>query len=662
MQKTTVLLLAGITAIAASAKTTSYTLTSPDGKVSTEITAGKTITFTAAYDGNALLEPSTVGIVLENGKTVGTDTKVSSAKRKSYNGMIASPFYRSDSIADCYNQLTLGLGKDWDIQFRAYNDGIAYRFVSKSKKAFIINNEIAEFNFSDGAIGTVPFVNTTKTQSFETQFFNSFENQYTTAPLPRLDGKRLAFLPAVVEPAGGNRKVLLAESALLDYPGMFVNASGNTLKAVFANYPKTLQQGGHNNLQELVPERENFIAKISAPRALPWRIAVVAPDDRTLAATELAYLLGEPSRVDDTSWIKPGKVAWEWWNALNLYGVDFKTGVNNDTYKAYIDFAGKNGIEYVILDEGWAVNKKADLFQVVPEIDLPELVRYGKERNVGLILWAGYYAFNRDIERVCKHYSEMGIKGFKIDFMDRDDQLMSQFYDKAAATAAKYHLVIDFHGAYKPAGINRTYPNVLNVEGVFGLENMKWSDPSVDQVTYDCQIPFIRQAAGPMDYTQGAMRNASKGNYRPVNSEPMSQGTRCRQLALYMVLDSPLDMLCDSPSNYNNEKECLEFIAGVPTTWDETRIIDGKMGEYIITARRKGSTWYIGGITDWTPRDIEVDLSFLSAGRHAAEIFADGANADRSGRDFKLTTATVESGSKLKLHLAPGGGFAVRIK
>lgn len=662
MQKTTVLLLAGITAIAASAKTTSYTLTSPDGKVSTEITAGKTITFTAAYDGNALLEPSTVGIVLENGKTVGTDTKVSSAKRKSYNGMIASPFYRSDSIADCYNQLTLGLGKDWDIQFRAYNDGIAYRFVSKSKKAFIINNEIAEFNFSDGAIGTVPFVNTTKTQSFETQFFNSFENQYTTAPLPRLDGKRLAFLPAVVEPAGGNRKVLLAESALLDYPGMFVNASGNTLKAVFANYPKTLQQGGHNNLQELVPERENFIAKISAPRALPWRIAVVAPDDRTLAATELAYLLGEPSRVDDTSWIKPGKVAWEWWNALNLYGVDFKTGVNNDTYKAYIDFAGKNGIEYVILDEGWAVNKKADLFQVVPEIDLPELVRYGKERNVGLILWAGYYAFNRDIERVCKHYSEMGIKGFKIDFMDRDDQLMSQFYDKAAATAAKYHLVIDFHGAYKPAGINRTYPNVLNVEGVFGLENMKWSDPSVDQVTYDCQIPFIRQAAGPMDYTQGAMRNASKGNYRPVNSEHMSQGTRCRQLALYMVLDSPLDMLCDSPSNYNNEKECLEFIAGVPTTWDETRIIDGKMGEYIITARRKGSTWYIGGITDWTPRDIEVDLSFLSAGRHAAEIFADGANADRSGRDFKLTTATVESGSKLKLHLAPGGGFAVRIK
>ena len=297
-------------------------------------------------------------------------------------------------------------------------------------------------------------------------------------------------------------------------------------------------------------------------------------NDATLAANDMVYRLASPSRVEDTSWIAPGKVAWEWWNHWGINGVDFVTGVNNPTYKAYIDFASKNGIEYVILDEGWAVKYANDLLQVVPEIDLPELVEYASKRGVGLILWAGYNAFNRDIEGICAHYSKMGIKGFKIDFMDRDDQAMVDFHYRVAEATARHKMLVDFHGTYKPTGINRTYPNIINFEGVFGLEQMKWSPTSVNHVEYDVTMPFIRMLAGPIDYTQGAMRNASKRNYRPVSHEAMSQGTRCHQLAEYVVFFSPLSMLCDSPSQYEREPECLRYIAKIPTTWDETVVLD----------------------------------------------------------------------------------------
>ena len=354
-------------------------------------------------------------------------------------------------------------------------------------------------------------------------------------------------------------------------------------------------------------------------------------------------------------------MAWEWWNDYNLHGVDFKTGVNDATYKAYIDFASKHGIEYVILDEGWAINLKADLMQVVDDIHLKELVDYAAGKDVGLILWAGYYAFDRDMENICRHYSEMGVKGFKIDFMDRDDQYMTEFHYRAAEIAAKYHLLIDFHGTYKPAGLNRTYPNVMNFEGVHGLEQMKWTPDSVDQVTYDVQLPFIRQVAGPMDYTPGAMRNAAKGNFYPCQSEPMSQGTRCHQLALYVVLDAPLNMLCDSPSSYEKEKECTDFIASVPTVWDETIILDGRIGEYILTARRKGEAWYVGGISGWQGLQASLDLSFLGKGTFLAELWQDGANADRFASDYMKTIREVDQDTRLPVRLMPGGGFVIRL-
>ena len=641
-----------------------YELVSPDGKLKTNITAGKQLTYDIVLGDQQVMAASPISITLENGQVWGENDNPTGAKRKSVNTTVASPLYRSAQVVDNYNELALSFKGGWSVEFRAYNDGIAYRFVNKNKKAFNIANEEVNYQFNSDAKGTVPYVIRGQDGNYESQFFNSFENQYTVKKLSELNKKRLIFLPAMVE-VENNVKVCITESDLNNYPGMYLSTQEgeNLLSGVFAQRPKTLEQGGHNNLQMKIKERENYIAKVEAPRSFPWRIAVVSDKDIDIANSNLTYLLAAPSKVEDTSWIKPGKVAWEWWNNWNIEGVDFRSGVNNATYKVYIDFASKYGIEYVILDEGWAVNRQADLMQVVKDIDLEELVAYAAERNVGIILWAGYWAFDRDMEKVCKHYSEMGVKGFKVDFMDRDDQIMTDFNYRAAEMCAKYHLLLDLHGTHKPAGLFRTYPNVLNFEGVYGLEQAKWERPDVmDHVTYNTQLPFLRQVAGPMDYTQGAMINSNKGQYRPNNSEPMSQGTRCQQLALYVILESPLNMLCDSPSNYEREPECTKFISAIPTTWDESKVIDGKMGEYVITARRKGDTWYIGGITNWTGRTVEVDLSFLGGKTMKGELFRDGNNVHKKARDYRREEKNVNTAEKFKVYMAPGGGFTLKLQ
>ena len=637
-------------------------LSSPDGKLKSTITVGDKLTYDISCNGQQVLAPSPISATLDNGKVWGDKARLSKVTEKKNDTQIDAPFYRSSCVRDYYNELTLRFKGDYSVVFRAYNDGVAYRFVNHAKKPFCILNEEVDYRFPADVTASVPYVNAGKDGDYNGQFHNSFENVYTTAPISQLNKERLMFLPLVVQ-ATPEVKVCITETDLNNYPGLYLtNAKGsNSLSGIQAPYPKTMKQGGHNNLQMRVQTREEYIAKVDGPRNFPWRVAVVTTRDTQLAASNLSYLLAEPSKLSDTSWIKPGKVAWEWWNDWNLCGVDFKTGVNNATYKAYIDFASQDGIEYVILDEGWAVNLKADLMQVVKEIDLKELVDYAAARNVGIILWAGYYAFERDMENVCRYFSEMGVKGFKVDFMDRDDQLMTDFNHRAAAMCAKYHLILDLHGTHKPAGLNRTYPNVLNFEGVHGLEQMKWRPAGFDQITYDVMIPFIRQVAGPMDYTQGAMRNATRENYYPSNSEPMSQGTRCHQLAMYIVLESPFNMLCDSPSNYMREPESTSFIAQVPTVWDETVVLDGKMGEYIITARRKGDTWFVGGLNNWDARDVEVDLSFLSSGSHKAVLFKDGVNAHRTARDYKREEVSVSSAQPLKVHLAPGGGFTLQI-
>lgn len=636
-------------------------LSSPDGKIEITVTLSDFLTWSVTHEGQTILSPSPISLKINSEKSWGHRPMLQKASKKTVDNFITSPFYKKTQVRDQYNQLDLKFKGDWGLVFRAYNDGVAYRFQNFSSKPFTIEAENATFNFEKDYTAFVPYVRGRKgNESFESQFFNSFENTYTHQPLSALDKGRLMFLPLVVEIENG-KKVLLTEADLEGYPGMYLNtASGNhSLKGVFAPYPKTTQQGGHNMLQRLVTSREPFIAKVNGKRDFPWRVAVISTKDVQLTASDMVYRLASPSRIGDITWIKPGKVAWEWWNDWNIDGVDFVSGINNETYKYYIDFASENGIEYVILDEGWAVNRKADMFEIIPEINIKELVDYAADRNVGIILWAGYEAFNKDMENICRHYSEMGVKGFKVDFMDRDDQEMVDFVYKAAETTANYNMLLDLHGVYKPTGLQRTYPNVLNFEGVHGLESVKWSPESVDLVTYDVTIPFIRMVAGPMDYTQGAMRNAAKGKFASVYSEPMSQGTRVHQLAMYIVFDSPLNMLCDNPSNYKREKECLDFIAGIPVTWDETRILDGQIAEYIVTARRKGNDWYIGGLTNWSPREITLDLSFLPASVSEVTLFRDGVNAHRAGRDYKKETFRLSPDKKLTIKMAPGGGFAL---
>ena len=634
-----------------------YELRSPDGRLTLGVDAAPQISYTLEREGVPVIAPSPLSVTLADGSAYDGAVRFEKALRRSVDETFATPVYKRAQVRDRYNELTLRY-RTFELVFRAYDAGIAWRFVSRSRTDFTVRGEQAEFRFAEDVQATVPYVRRDLPRD---PYTNSFEAYYEVHPLSGWQQGALAFLPVSFALQNGWR-VNITESDLLDYPGMYLKHLGGTaVGGDFAPYPDRVEQGGHNRLQGIIRSRKDYIAEQPAGAALPWRIVAVAAQDRELLDSDLAYVLGRPAAATDWSWVKPGKVAWDWWNDWNLYGVDFRAGINTQTYKYYIDFAAANGIEYVILDEGWAVNLQADLFQVVPEIDLPEIVRYAATKGVGIILWAGYWAMDRDVEGICKHYAEMGVKGFKVDFMNRDDQPMVQFFTRVAETAARYHLLVDFHGAFKPCGLQRPYPNVINHEGVAGLEQMKWAQPSVDEVTYDVQIPFIRMFAGPMDYTQGAMRNATRGNYRPVNTEPMSQGTRCRQLAEYVIFESPLNMLCDSPSNYLAEPECLKWMAAVPTVWDETVALDGRVGDYAAIARRSGRDWYVGAMTDWSARDLELDLgAFLPAGRYRVEIFRDGPNADRAARDYVHETQTVSVSATqhtLTVHMAPGGGW-----
>ena len=641
--------LLGTSALAA---VKNHKLTSPDGRISVVVTSGNGLSWSVSMDGKQLLAPSAVSVTTDDGSVYG-EGKLKRTETRSVSREISTALYKKSLVEDKYNELTFTFS-DCRVVFRAYDSGVAYRFISRSRHDFKVLSEKAEFRFAQDWPAYVPYTSV---------FNSSFEKQYTLTELSEFDTRSMSILPMMVKASDGIRMNIM-ESSLYDYPGMYLRRGDGLLelRGTFAAYPEKVAQGGHNSLQGIVGSRRDYIAHCSAEEKFPWRIIAIG-DDRAMADCDLVWLLGEdPAAGSDWDWVKPGKVAWEWWNGWNVKGVDFKAGINNDTYKFYIDFAAEYGIEYVILDEGWSVKGAADLMKVVPEIDIKELVDYAAARNVGIILWAGYWAFDRDMENICRHYSSLGVKGFKIDFMDRDDQMMVAFHSRAAATAAKYRLLVDFHGTYKPSGLSRTWPNVLNYEGVFGCEQMKWCKSDVNQPLYDVLMPFIRQCAGPVDYTQGAMNNAARGHFRANYSEPMSMGTRCHQLAEYMVFDSPLCMLCDTPINYRREPECTRFIASVPTVWDETRVLDGRVGECIVTARRKGDEWYVGGICSWKAINLKIDLGFLGDGLWTAEIFRDGVNASRNGTDYIREIRTVEAGSSFGVEMAPGGGVAMRLK
>ena len=645
--------------LAAAAVQKNWSLTSPDGRIVTEVSAGDGLRYSVSRDGVRLLDPSEISMTFADGTVFGGGDKVRRARKGSNDVRdIPAMNYKKATVNDVYNSLTLEF-KGYNVEFRAFDDGVAYRFASTAKSGeFTVTDELTEFNFAEDWTAWVPYVSGSEEKSIEQQFVNSFENTYEHIHLSEISPERLAFLPMTVDAAGGV-KIVITESDLLGYPGMFLNGQGGKcLKSVRAPYPVGLRPNGVYVYQDM--DYADYIAKVEAGQKFPWKVIGITPDAKSLMDLDLVWQLATPAdQGKDWSWVKPGKVAWDWWNDWNLYGVDFRAGINTETYKYYIDFAAAHGIEYIIMDEGWAQKAKANLFLINPDIDLEELVSYADGKNVGIILWASYNSIVKNPEKAMSHYSKMGFKGFKIDFINRDDQQAVQFCERMARIAAENQLLIDFHGVYKPAGIQRTYPNVLNFEGVAGLEQLKWCPEGYDEVTYDVTIPFVRMVAGPMDYTQGAMRNATKKNFRSIGTETMSQGTRCRQLAEYAVFEAPLTMLCDSPSNYISEPECTEFIAEFPTVWDETVPLLGEIGEYVAVARRSGETWYVGALTNWNARELSLDLNFIGGGQMT--VFQDGINADRAARDYKKTSARIPADGIVKIKMAPGGGWVAKI-
>ena len=633
-----------------------FGLVSPDGFTALRVTAGAKLQWSVSRHGQPVMAPSSIGMQLQEGETLGENCRNIRATAEKKEGSITALHYKKDIITDNYNQLTLSCNKgDYGVIFRAYNDGVAYRWFTRRKDSLTILSETANFNFTADHPAWIPYVNDPAPDIYTT----SFENFYQSFRLSQFKKDTLAFLPILAD-LGEGKKAAILEADLEDYPGMFLQAgreSTTGLSGAFAPYSLEERQGGHNQLQSFVTRRAGYIAVTAGTRNFPWRIIVFSDTDRQLADNDMVYRLASPSRLSDTSWIQPGKVAWDWWNDWNISHVDFRAGINTDTYKYYIDFAAANHIGYILLDEGWADSK--DIMKIVPAIDLPAIIDYGRGKGVGVWLWGGWLPIDQKMDEAFSHYAQMGIRGFKIDFMNRDDQKMVQYYYRVAKSAAQYKLMVDFHGAYKPTGLQRTYPNVMNFEGVRGMENEKWSND--DFPGYDVTIPYIRMLAGPLDYTPGAMKNASKSNFRAINGEPMSQGTRCHQLAMYIVYEAPFSMLADNPTNYLREPESVDFIAGVPSVFDQTVALDGQVGQYIALARRKGNAWYAGAMTNWSPRDITLDCSFLGAGRYEAEILRDGINADRDGTDYKKEKRIVTAGDKLSIHLAGGGGWVARI-
>ena len=648
------LLLIGNASFAAKEK--KYVLSSPDGTLKVEISAGNELAYQVMHGNDTILSHSNIGLVLENGTIVGKTPRITGERRRKIKDNIESPFYRFKEFVATGNELDLKLKGGFGIIFRAYNEGVAYRFYTTQSSDIIIKEEQAEFNFKEDYTAYLPY-----TTNDKKPMVMAYQNVYDITPLSKAQPK-LAFLPVTVD--CGSVKLTLLESDLEAYPGMFVQSQQGKygLKGVFAPYPAKTDFYPWRK-QEYVTETADFISRSRGSRSYPWRVLAITEKDTDMPVNNLVYALASPNRIGDTSWIKTGKVAWDWWNDWNLKGVPFKAGINMDTYKYYIDFASRNGLEFIVLDEGWYDPKSGDMLTVIPELDLPELIAYGKSKGVEIVLWTVFNVLDSQLEAACKKYADMGIKGFKVDFLDRDDQTAVEMVYRIAEMTARYKLTLDLHGIYKPTGINRTYPHIINFESVFGMEEVKWTDIKNNMPLYDVTFPYIRMMAGPVDYTPGAMRNATKADWRAMYYTPASMGTRCHQLAAYIVHDSPFTMLCDAPTNYLNEQECVDFIASLPVEVDSTFIASGELGKYIVTVRKKDVNWYIGGMTNWDERDVQLDFSFLPEGMsYTAVLFKDGVNANKQAEDYRKETIRIDKDSRLTLHLASGGGFAMKLE
>jgi alpha-glucosidase len=648
-QRLFLLVLLVIIPFGASAQSTRHVLHSPDGRTEAQVVISDSLTLEIAHNGQMLLLPSTLALEVAPRTTFGVAPVLlrshADSSRETITPVVPE---KRRVIPDDFNLLTLQFKGGFGLIVRAYNDGIAYRFTTELKDTIAVTDEHLTVRLSPTDSLWFPE---------ETSFLSHSERLYACIAATSVADTQMCCLPLVVAKQSGAR-MAITEADLRDYPGLYLRGTGRgvpALRSVLPAFPEAEQLVGDRTVK--VTKRAPFLARTPGTRAFPWRVFGIADWDGALIENDIVYRLGSPLVLKETGWIRPGKVAWDWWNANNLAGVDFKSGVNTDTYKYYIDFASTYGIEYVIFDEGWS--KPGDLFEINPAMNMDLLFAYAKHKGIGIILWVTWNALENRMQEALDRFATWGAVGIKVDFMQRDDQKMVNYYERVASEAAKRHLLVDFHGSYKPTGLSRTYPNVLTREGVQGLEHSKWS--ATITPSHDVTLPFTRMFAGAMDFTPGAMRNAAQGMFQPIFAQPMSQGTRCHQLAMYVVYESPLQMLCDAPTNYLREPESMELLKMMPVTWDDTRVLNAAIAQYVTVARKKTGTWYIGSMTNWTPRDLELDLRFLGIPRAEILVYQDGINADRSGSDFRKQRLVVDTSAPLKIHLAPGGGWVAVI-
>ncbi|MDI6449004.1 glycoside hydrolase family 97 protein [Anaerobaca lacustris] len=626
-----------------------HELRSPDGTVGVAVDVNERIDFAVLVDGGTVTEVAGLSLTIADRDVMGVNARVTRVDRDAVSREVRPEIREKNAvIPERYNELTLTFEADFALTFRAYDNGVAYRFSMSLPGDVVIASERANWRFADSAS-----VICQKEKSFR----SAYEEPYSEQTIGELKAEDLCCLPLLVTPQTGPR-VLITESDLRDYPGMWLRGTGGaSLEAAFAGYPLEESYEGSPYVHGRVTRHADYIARTSGTRTYPWRIIAIARSDGDLIANQLVYLLAPPLALDDVSWIKPGVVTFDWWGRRNIYGVDFKAGINTATAKYFIDFASEFGFEYFLFDDGWTDG--ADLFKIHPDLDMEAVCAYAKQKNVGVMLWVIWATLDRQCEAALDRFAEWGIRGIKIDFMNRDDQKMVDFYHRIAREAAKRHMVIDFHGAYKPAGLRRAYPNVLTREGLIEVEQNGWSDQANPE--HHTLLPFIRMVAGPMDYIPGTMNNAQKHEFRPVGDRPMGLGTRAHDIALFVILESPMQMLPDAPSDYYRERECTEFIAQIPVEWDETRVLEAKVGDYVVLARRRGDVWFVGAITDWQARQLDLRFDFLGPGPYEMEFLRDGVNAATRAIDYRKETRTVTADATMKIDLAPGGGWVARI-
>ena len=634
----------------------SLQLVSPDGLIKVHIWQNKQLYYEVMYDDKIILTPSNIDLELQNGKALSVDNKIKATDYRKNNTIIESPVpEKRKYIPNLYNQITIQFTQPFIVEFRAYNDGVAYRILTKFKDSIIVSNETASFNFPDNHKVYFPLM---QKKSDADEFHTSFEELYPVKKLDSIAKSELAFSPVLVAPSSGP-KIAITEADLEDYPGMFIRGTAsNGLTGALAPYPVEELITEADYPVKVVIKRADFIAFTKGTRSFPWRVLLITKEDKELPSNDIVYRLASASRVAETSWINPGKGTDEWTIGINLFNVPFKTSVNTNVYKYYIDFAKRFGFNRIMMDEGWSDHK--DLFKINPNINMDTLAAYAKEKGIKLSMWTLALTLERQLDSALAQFNKWGVDFIMTDFIDRDDQKTVNFYHRIAKACANHHLMIMYHGAYPPKGFNRTYPNAITRESVLGSEYNAWSDkPSPE---HDVILPFTRMLSGPLDYEPGILDNATKLQFRPISEKVMSQGTRCHQLAMFVVYDSPIQIFSGNPSQGLLEPAFMEFLGSFPTTWDETVILDAKLSDYIITARKKGDDWYIGGMTDWSPRDLKIPLDFLGQGNYEVTICKDGINAERYASDYNLSSQQLSSKDTLQIHLAPGGGFVVRCK